>query len=200
MRYLVPLLFVVVAACGSTTREDDAQPFETMELPVSLYIVTSDGASSDRTVDELSDVASRMVDIWIQAGIELDIAVVGEIVVPADVVDSVAVRDGVAFLRAAADGRFEVPETRTILGFYVPDAGGANGFAPFGLRAFFVSDNPSVHDERVSSHEIGHILGLHHDGDDADRLMFSGTNGTSLSAEEIAAARYVAQGIIDGRR
>ena len=36
--------------------------------------------------------------------------------------------------------------------------------------------------------------------EDQDRLMFSGTNGMTLTADEIAVARYVAQGLLDGVR
>ena len=57
-----------------------------------------------------------------------------------------------------------------------------------------------MHDERVSSHEIGHILGLRHANDDAGRLMFSGTNGMSLTVQEIEVARYGAEGLVDGTR
>jgi hypothetical protein len=57
-----------------------------------------------------------------------------------------------------------------------------------------------VHDERVSSHEIGHILGLHHETSDIDHLMYQGTNGVELADEEVVTARYVAQGITDGLR
>ena len=57
-----------------------------------------------------------------------------------------------------------------------------------------------MHDRRVSSHEVGHILGLHHVLTDSNRLLFSGTNGMALTDEEAAVARYVAQGILDGVR
>ena len=61
-------------------------------------------------------------------------------------------------------------------------------------------DTPSVYDERVTSHEIGHILGLHHVLDDAGRLLYSGTNGMSLTEEEQAVARYAAEGLLAGVR
>ena len=78
--------------------------------------------------------------------------------------------------------------------------GGTNGIAPFGARAFFVTDQPSVHSDRVSSHEIGHILGLYHTLADENRLMFPGTNGMLLTEEEIIVARYAAKGLLAGLR
>ena len=92
------------------------------------------------------------------------------------------------------------PPPGIVNGFYVREAAGVNGFAPTGRRIFFVVDEPSVHDERVSSHEVGHIFGLHHDLNNPGRLMFSGTNGTTLRPEEQAVARYIAQGLLDGAR
>jgi hypothetical protein len=210
VRFLLSPLFVVVAACGpaaasiapSTTSITAPEvTLETIHLPVSLYVVVgATGPSSARTPDEVAEIGARMTEIWSQAGIELDITVVGEIEVPSDVIAAVAARDGRAFLVAANQGRFEIPDPGALIGFYVPDAGGANGFAPLALRTFFVSDVSTVHDERVSSHEIGHILGLHHTLDDPDRLMFSGTNGMTLAPDEIAVARYIARGILDGVR
>jgi hypothetical protein len=44
------------------------------------------------------------------------------------------------------------------------------------------------------------MLGLHHALDDEDRLLYSGTNGMTLTEEEIIVARYVAQGVLDGVR
>lgn len=207
MRLLVVSFLMVFAACSSDATITDTTvveiELESISVPVSLYIVVSDTddvISSVRTADDLIEIGSRMTEIWSQAGIDLEIQVVGEIVVPDDAIQAVADRDGQSFLRAAGEGRFEIPNPGAIVGFYVKDAGGANGFAPFGSRVFFVTDEPTVHDERVSSHEIGHLLGLHHAGVDADRLMFSGTNGMTLAPEEIATARYVAQGLLDGIR
>ena len=203
MRFLLSPVLILLAACGSAAAPvaTTVAPQETIQLPVSLYIVTAvTGPSSARTVVEVGEIGSRVTEIWDQAGIALDITVVGEIDVPPDVVAAVAARDGRAFLVAANQGRFEIPDPGVLIGFYVPDAGGANGFAPLGRRTFFVSDVSTVHDERVSSHEIGHILGLRHALDDPERLMFSGTNGMTLTETEATVARYIAQGMLDGLR
>ena len=203
VRFLLSPLLIFLVACGSAVAStaSTTAALETIELPVSLYIVTAEtGPSSTRTAAEVGEIGRRMTDIWGQAGITLDITVVGEIEVPPDVIAAVAARDGRSFLIAANQARFDIPDPGALIGFYVPDAGGANGFAPVGLRAFFVSDVSTVYDERVSSHEIGHILGLHHAQDDPDRLMFSGTNGMAMTADEIGVARYTARGILDGFR
>ena len=141
-----------------------------------------------------------MQAIWDQAGIELVVGSIVRIAAPADALIDLGQGDMGAFLNGVYEGAVEVPDPGSINGFYVKSLGRINGFASVGTHVFFVTDEPSVHDERVSSHEIGHILGLHHDTADSGHLMFSGTNGVELSVEEVATARYVAQGIIDGLR
>ena len=78
--------------------------------------------------------------------------------------------------------------------------GGPNGINPFRSRSFFVIDEPTVFDRRVSSHEVGHILGLRHASGDPERLLFSGTNGMTLTENEATVAQYFAQGIIQSVR
>ena len=63
-----------------------------------------------------------------------------------------------------------------------------------------VIDEPSVFDHRVSSHEVGHILGLRHTQNDPARLLYSGTNGTNLTPEEITLTRYVAMELLKTQR
>ena len=63
-----------------------------------------------------------------------------------------------------------------------------------------VIGEPSVFDRRVSSHEVGHILGLRHTRADRGRLLYSGTNGMTLTPEEIVLARYVTIKLLKAKR
>lgn len=209
MRFL--LVFMLFAtACSPIEATIDVQPDSVesgpLQISMSLYVVDdADGGpesslSSTRSLAEVSEIAERMNAIWDQAGIALTIETVARIEAPADVLAALSAGDTSSFINRAATGAIEIPEPGTINGFYVARIGTANGMTPFGTRLFFVTDNPSVHDERVSSHEIGHILGLHHTLEDASRLMFSGTNGTDLTDQEITVARYNVSGMLDGLR
>jgi len=204
---------LALAACGGPIRAagETAGPAPgptsittaRISLPLSLYVVrdsdsdTGSSLSSGRDERGLRTIAEGIQEIWNDSGIVFEPVVVHTIEVPRDMISDLAEGRSASFLRAAGD-RFEVPDPGAVNGFYVSFLGGVNGFTPQGSRVFFVTDDPSVHDERVSSHEIGHILGLHHEPDDASRLMFSGTNGTLLTPSEVTVARYDAEGILDG--
>lgn len=209
VRILIPLL-LFLAACSSGAPVPSAVAGESppviVELSISLYVVDEaggkarSGLSSQRDVDSLTAVLQDMQLIWDQAGITLDTATITRIEASTEALTALSLGDTGAFLNDVYSGATEVPNPGAINGFYVRDLGGINGVAPFGTQVFFVTDQPTVHDERVSSHEIGHILGLHHARDDSGRLMFSGTNGMALVEAEVSTARYTAGGIIDGSR
>jgi len=192
-----------VVAAEDTEADTTSEP---MSLSLSLYIVVEAGAgpsselSSARDTASMEEVLLGMQAIWDQADIELVVGPIVRIAAPADALIDLGQGDMRAFLNGVYERSIEVPDPGSINGFYIKSLGKINGVASVGTHVFFVTDEPSVHDERVSSHEIGHILGLHHDTADSGHLMFSGTNGVGLSVEEIATARYVAQGIIDGLR
>lgn len=191
----------VILGNGSGPQSDRAE----IVLGISLYMLVDDEAlpsvsiSSDRDVEELRLVLEGMNDIWSQAGIRLEARFIGPGVMPVRTLREIARGDVTAFYTADG-GHATLREPSLINGFYARQIGFVNGFAPSDTRSFFVTDNPSVHDRRVSSHELGHVLGLHHVLDDPRRLMFSGTNGMTLTEEEAIVARHAAAGILSGAR
>ncbi|VAV92393.1 hypothetical protein MNBD_ACTINO02-1442 [hydrothermal vent metagenome] len=209
VRLFVPLV-LLLSACSNTgvsnAPSEVAPDDDPIIISISLYILDdADGGaesplSSKRQIAEIEEIADRMNTIWEQAGIVLDVETVARIDIPANVLIDLVAGDTTSFIDAASRGAFVVPRPAAINGFYLGRIGTANGLTPLGTRIFFVADEPTVNDERVSSHEIGHIFGLHHVLDNSGQLMFSGTNGTELDAAEQSVARYSIEGILDGVR
>ena len=206
MRPLVILLTLAACSAGTGAGAADTTPStdpgrETIALSLTLYLASDDdepGLGTRRSVADVEAIVADISPIWAQAGIVFDPVSVLEIDVPADVLSEIASTGRTDAFFAEAGRTFELPDAGAVNGFYVREAAGVNGFTPSASRVFFVVDEPTVNDERVSSHEIGHILGLHHDPFDRNRLMFSGTNGELLTDVEQLVARYAAQGIVDG--
>ena len=207
------LILLAAVACGSDSASSstpDELPIAQDErseivLGISLYLLVDDAEapsasiSSQRDVDNLRRVLEGMNEIWNQAAIRLEARFIGTAVTPDRTLRGI-VRGDVSRFFNASGGHSDLREPSLINGLYARRIGVVNGFVPSGTRSFFVTDNPSVHDRRVSSHEVGHILGLNHPLDDPNRLMFSGTNGMMLTEEEIVMARRAASGILGGVR
>ena len=178
---------------------------EVISLSISLFLLVDDkqepdpGISTHRTEEDLRRILGGMNDIWSQAGIGLELQTVESVEVPEAILQGMLVGNLEPFFREIGN-RIALPQSSTINGFYLRSLGGPNGINPFSSRTFFVIDEPSVFDRRVSSHEVGHILGLLHVLDDPGRLLFSGTNGMTLTENEATVARYFARGIIQGLR
>ncbi|MCH8281900.1 MAG: hypothetical protein IIC96_14610 [Chloroflexi bacterium] len=180
-------------------------PREVISLSISLYLLVDDKEEPDpeisthRTEEDLREILEGMNDIWSQADIRLELQIIESVEVPKDILQGMLARNLGPFFREIGDG-IALPQTSAINGFYIRSIGGSNGINPFRSPTFFVIDEPTVFDRRVSSHELGHILGLHHVLNDPGRLLFSGTNGMTLTEDEATVARYFAQGIIQGTR
>jgi len=176
-----------------------------LPIALSLYLVVdaenaASELSTDRTAERLAQIAADVGGIWAQADITFDPITIDEIEVPSEVIEAIALRRDTGPFFDQVGLSFDVPDPGLVNGFYVSAAGGVNGFTPLGSRVFFVVDDPTVYDERVSSHELGHIFGLRHDLEDPDQLMFSGTNGMGLTNQEQEVARYGAEGLLESAR
>lgn len=135
-----------------------------------------------------------MDGIWAQADVIFDPVTIDTVEMPTSVLQGIQLGDTSEFF-AQVNRTFSVDGGQTINGFFIQSSFGYNGLTPQGANLFFVVDDPSVDDARVASHELGHVLGLHHDMSDPGQLMFSGVEGTTLSELEQTVARYTAQGL-----
>ncbi len=191
-------LDVPATAVPPTPQATAVSQTSAITLPLSIYIVddTVNQFASRRDTAEIAAIYEKVNAIWSQANIIIKVQTIQRLALPDEIVQSIAQGDFRPFF-AGIEYDYTIPGLSLLNGFYARSIGGPNGIVPFSADLFFVMDEPSVHDERVTSHEIGHILGLHHTLTDADRLMFSGTNGMALTEEEITVARYVAQGLLD---
>jgi hypothetical protein len=171
--------------------------YETLTLRLSMVALVSDsepGLSSQRTEDDLREILAGMNEVWSPAGIQFEPGMIAILDVPAEVLRAGS-RGNMQPFMDQVFGNFAT-DPGTITGFYARNIGGANGFTPANLPVFFVTDTPTVYDRRVSSHEVGHILGLSHVTTDPDHLMSSGTNGMVLAPAEIETARAAASRLI----
>lgn len=188
-----------VPAQNDATVNDTAREPITMSL--TLYrLLNADGLGTERSADEIAEIGERVNQVWAQAGIRFNPLLVRDIEVPAEAIGPIIVAGDIDPLLDSFAAGIDVPDAGQLNGFFVSEAFGVNGFAPIGTRIFFVVDEPSVPDHRVTSHEIGHLFGLHHDLGDPGRLMFSGTDGEELVEREQLVARYFAEGILNGAR
>ena len=206
---------MVLAACGGG--DDDVEAVleraeastEEIVVGISMYVLVDDLESPDpafssrRTEDELEVILAGMNEIWSQANIRLELDVLDTIQVDAEVLARVARGNIRAFFdKLGSSIPFDLtgPDSSLISGFYTKQVGGANGITPLGTGWYMVIDEPSVFDRRVSSHEVGHILGLQHTAADRGRLLYSGTNGMTLTPEEITLVRYVTMELLKAKR
>ncbi len=177
-----------------------------LTIPIAIYLLDSDTAddnlSSRRAIAEMERHFQQVNKTWSQADIAFKTEVIERIRVPQNTLLALSHRLGRGglreFFRSINRGDVEIDDDNNarLWGIYVRSLGRVNGLNPQGMRVFFVVDNPTVNDVRVSSHEIGHVLGLYHTPFDQNRLLFSGANGIVLTKEEQNVARYNAKRIL----
>jgi hypothetical protein len=190
------LIALVAVALGGVapSQESLIVPLPTITLPVRVHLVQSDSMPAMHTTLVESDIRrifGKVNSVWAQAGIQFEIESIGPTTaVPMppemrmkpefDRVHSMIPKDR---LSAQAIDVCYVKEVQPN-GFYYGEPIVVKDTAklrevPGGL------DEPLP---RVTSHEIGHALGLEH-RQDTTNLMQSGTTGFSLNEAEIATAR-----------
>jgi len=151
----------------------------TFNIPVAIYIVDTDNRdesrSSQRTIKSMENHFLQVNRVWSQAGIKIDPVAVRRVNVPWKVLSG---------------------DNTLIRAFYTRTLGGPNGMHPLGTNSIFVADYPSNEDFRVTSHEIGHVLGLYHTQDSVSQLLYPGSNGLVLNEVEKTVARYVAERLL----
>ena len=195
------------ASAESPTEDSSGASLEQITIGISMYLLVDDledpdpAVSSVRTEEELVAILERMNEIWGQANLRLELATLDTLVVDRDVLKEVGAGNIRAFFdRLDNSIPFDETSPGLISGFYTRRIGGPNGITPLGSRWYMVMDQPSVFDHRVSSHEVGHILGLRHTLGDRGRLLYPGTNGMSLTPQEITRTRYVAMEMLKAQR
>lgn len=205
---LAVLLLAALFPTGSTRAQDGEQADparEALTLPITLYRVVDDAEepsptwSTARSEEELREMVDGMNEIWAQADIQFEIEAIHTLELPTEVIAGLMAGDFRPFFEGAGS-QFDLPDFTLVNGFYAKSIGGPNGIMPFGAPLYFVTDEPSVYDHRVSSHEVGHILGLYHVITDREHLMSSGVNGMRLDEDEQVVARYMARGMLAGLR
>ena len=201
------LLIVFRGSAAVGVRGPAGTEREILTIPIAVYIMVSSqdtpALSSRRTVESMRRHFDQVNRIWSQADIVIEPVVVRHVEAPDYLLRGLSHRRGrgglADFFKAIRSGVIDIGNIHkkgVMTSFYVRWLGGPNGLKPPGFNALLVADNTTVNDARVVSHEIGHNLGLFHAQYNTDLLLFSGSNGVKLTAEEQTVARYHARRIL----
>ena len=187
--FTVLTLSAVLCIGAETATKTDNALLPYLSLPISVYILDDRNGelSSTRTTEQILEVFQKVNEIWLQAGIKFEIKYIGRIELSTDILKELTNGNYNPFL-TGMDHEFQISNPSLLNAFYTSSIGQVNGIASRS-NMFFVTDFPSVRHERVTAHEIGHLLGVGHAHRDTERLMYSGTNGTIITKEEIKTAR-----------
>ncbi len=191
------ILLILITFTNSKVYSENFDKLSKLTVPISVYILDDqDGIySSERSKEEIVDIFQKVNEIWSQAAIKINVRYTDRTELPHEIIKAFVEGNYKPFLNGI-NRKFYLKNHSRINAFYSKRIGGPNGRALMRYNIFFVADTPTVHDQRVTSHEIGHLLGLGHEPYNRKRLMYSGTNGIQLTIEEIYTARKNATAIL----
>lgn len=170
----------------------------TITLPVRIHLMQSGSIPDMHTTlveADIRRVMGKVNRVWAQAGIQFEI----ESILP---VEAIPIPDEMRMKSEFVRVKSMVPKgvlSPTGIDICYVKKVKPNGF--FYGEPIVVKDTAALTEveggldeplPRVTSHEIGHALGLEH-RQDRTNLMQSGTTGFTLNAEEIATARAKAE-------
>lgn len=186
-----PGSLISLVAALSAHGADHQAPVITIPLRIHLLQSTNQPAlQTTLTESDIRRVLKKVNSIWAQAGIAFAAESIRQEAAQAQIVSEENLPEHWL-------SNWVPPETRASNAFniYYVRRMQANGIWTGGV--VFVKDTASLKEvpggideplPRVTSHELGHALGLPH-RQDLTNLMASGTTGTALSREEIQRAR-----------
>lgn len=192
------LTLLMLAALAALRAGDAPAKLPTITLPVRIHLVQSDTMPAMHTTLVESDIRrifGKVNTVWAQAGIQFAIESIGP-------TKAIALKPEMQMKPEFDRVHAMIPKERlspTALDVCYVKEVRPNGF--YDGESVVVKDTASLKEvrggldeplPRVTSHEIGHALGLKH-RQDTTNLMASGTTGFSLNDAEIAIARERAQ-------
>ena len=198
LRALALCVASVEASFSPLHAAEAAAKLPVITLPVRIHLVQSDTMPAMHTTlaePDIRRIFGKVNKVWAQAGIQFEIESIGPTI-------AIALKPEMETKPEFDRVHAMIPKERlspTALDVCYVKQVQPNGF--YYGEPIVVKDTASLREvpggldeplPRVTSHEIGHALGLKH-RQDTTNLMASGTTGFSLNDAEIAIARGKAQ-------